>query len=145
MPSPPNVGIAEQLQNIAKNLCNCAVSRYAPVSVDPEVHAPFCAFRVASLVVDVRAKPQRTPIVSGLCDDPACDCRRVFGVDPGIPCDPDATVLTECLYCEEVIETSTGQEGKEEMGEADWERLMFGDWACPKCSESRADLIGEER
>jgi len=65
--------------------------------------------------------------------------------DPGIPSDPDATVLTECLFCDSVIETRTGQEGIAEMGRAGWEILTYGDWACPKCSESRADLIGEER
>lgn len=65
--------------------------------------------------------------------------------DPGIPSDASSPVLTECLFCPAMIETRTGLEGVREMGAAGWEAVAGGDWCCTKCSESRADLIGEER
>lgn len=58
---------------------------------------------------------------------------------------PSSRVLTECLFCPAMIGPSTGLEGVREMEAAGWEAVAGGDWTCPKCSESRADLIGEER
>jgi hypothetical protein len=54
-----------------------------------------------------------------------------------------ATVLTECLFCDAMIETRTGLEGIAEMEAAEWEAVAGGDWCCPKCSESRAEAAGE--
>ena len=61
----------------------------------------------------------------------------------GIPADEHATVLTECLYCPAMIETQTGLAGVAEMEKAGWEAVSGNDWACPKCSQSRAEAVDE--
>lgn len=66
-------------------------------------------------------------------------------VEFGIPADVPCTVLTECLFCPAMIETQTGLEGVAEMEKAGREAVAGGDWACSKCAESRAEIVGDER
>lgn len=65
--------------------------------------------------------------------------------DPGIPSTSNATVLVECHYCPELLEIPTGSRGVEEAVARGWDATGGGDLVCPRCTEAREELIGDER
>lgn len=61
--------------------------------------------------------------------------------DPGIPSDATATVLTECMHCDSMIETRTGAQGVRDALARGWESDGAGDLVCPACALSRAEEV----
>ena len=80
--------------------------------------------------------------------DPCEWCLRVSeinGGEVGIPDDPDATVLVECMNCPAMIEVRTGCVGIDDALSQGWEIVSDGDLVCGACSEARAEIVGDER
>jgi hypothetical protein len=63
----------------------------------------------------------------------------------GVPDDPSATVLVECTACYNMVEVRTGCRGIDDACSQGWTLDAAGDLCCLACSESRADLVGDER
>lgn len=92
--------------------------------------------------------PGKPPVPTTKADVRALWLTAATMLDTGdvhLPISPDATVLVACMHCDEMVEVRTGCRGIDDALSAGWTLDGAGDMICVRCSEARAEMIGDER